>query len=258
MILVAKKLIEIQKRALMLNGKKRIRRNPDVPRNMYFGEPVQESIELYHETQCSKEKIKIFENSINPAFEHLVDKLIKVYDFKSPNHGTDELKAECVSFLYESMHKWDSSRGTKAFSYFNVVAKNWLILNTRKHIKKSNLTISLEDFDILSPAQKSQIEEYSVIPSPEDSLVELESKFEIIKMLEDMKVKVNNENELRCLHAIETLFDSIDELELLNKRAIRIYLVEISGLDKKIVSKSLASLKKHYKNAVKESLYDIF
>jgi hypothetical protein len=242
----------------MLHGKKRIRRNPDVPRNMYFDESVQDSIELYHQTNCLIQKTKIFESSINPAFEQLVDKLIKVYDFKTFNSSLDEVKSECVSFLYETMHKWDPSRGSKAFSYFNVVAKNWLIINSRKQLKKNNSSVSLEDFDLLSPIQKTQIEEYSIVPSPEENLIFSETKFEIIKMLDDMKIKVSNENELRCLHAIETLFNSIDELELLNKRAIRVYLVEISGLDKKIISKSLASLKKYYKNCLKENKYDIF
>lgn len=242
----------------MLHGKKRIRRNPDVPRNMYFGESVQDSIELYHNTECVVKKAKIFEDLINPAFDQLVEKLIKVYDFKTTSSSLEELKSECVTFLYESMHKWDSSRGSKAFSYFNVVAKNWLIINTRKQLKKSSVSVSLEDFDLLSPNQKAQIEEYSVVPSPEDNLVLLETKFEIIKMLDDMKVKVSNENEMRCLHAVETLFSSIDELELLNKRAIRVYLVEISGLDKKSISKSLSALKKYYRSSLKENKYDIF
>jgi len=240
-----------------MQGSKRIRRNPNVPRNMYFDDRVQDAIEIYNSTKCVSTKKSIYETRINPALDQLADKLIKVYDFKSLQVNQEELKLDCIAFLYESLHKWDPSRGTKAFSYFNVVAKNWLIINTRKHAKKACNNVSLNDFDNLTPLQKNQIEEYSIIPSPEDQMINLENKAEIMKMLDDIKIKLSNENEMRCLHAIETLFDSIEDLDILNKRAVRIYLREISGLDKKIISKSISSIKKHYKNAVHNSNLNI-
>lgn len=236
-----------------MQGSKRIRRNPNVPRNMYFDDQVQLAIENYNNCQCFMTRKSIYETKINPAFDQLVDKLIKVYDFKSLQVNQEELKLDCVAFLYESMHKWDSDRGTKAFSYFNVVAKNWLIINTRKHAKKACLNVSLNDFDNLTPQQKIQIEEYSIVQSPEDQIISIENKAEIMRLLDDIKVKLSNENEMRCLHAIETLFNSIEELDILNKRAVRIYLREISGLDKKIISKSISSIKKQYKNLINHS-----
>ena len=36
------------------------------------------------------------------------------------------LKLDCVTFLYETLEKFDPARGSKAFSYFNVCAKNFL------------------------------------------------------------------------------------------------------------------------------------
>lgn len=237
-----------------MQGSKRIRRNPKVPRNMYFDDAVQKAIEDYNSSSCSNFKNNLYINQINPAFDQLAEKLIKVYDFKSLQVNQEELKLDCVAFLYESMHKWDPSRGTKAFSYFNVVAKNWLILCTRKHAKKSSSNVSLNDFDNLTPQQKIMIEEYSMVASPEELMINLENKAEIIKMLDDIKVKLSNENEMRCLHAIETLFNSIEELDIMNKRAVRIYLREISGLDKKSISKSISAIKKHYKNSIINSL----
>ena len=74
-----------------------------------------------------------------------------------------------------------------------------------------------------------------------------------------MRVKLTNENELICLQAIETLFANIDDLELLNKRAVLIYIREISGLDKKIMSKSLSVIRRRYREMSGGSdSYDIF
>ena len=74
-----------------------------------------------------------------------------------------------------------------------------------------------------------------------------------------MRVKLTNENEMICLQAIETLFTNIDDLELLNKRAVLIYIREISGLDKKTMSKALSVIRRRYREMLGLSdNYDIF
>ena len=84
-------------------------------------------------------------------------------------------------------------------------------------------------------------------------------KNEIVNLLEDMKIKLSNENEQLCVEAIQTLFVSIDNLDLLNKRAILLYIREISGLEKKQMSKSMSIIRKLYRSMVKDKeLYDIF
>jgi hypothetical protein len=80
---------------------------------------------------------------------------------------------------------------------------------------------------------------------------------EILKsMLQKIKIKVSNENEKVCIAAIITLFDNIDDLEFLNKRAIFVYLREISGLNPKQLSVALSSIRKHYREIVKSD--DLF
>ena len=130
-----------------MKGRKKIRRRPGVKRNMYFNKDTQASIEKYKSLPDDQEdqKIKIYQEEILPAFDKLSENLIFVYGFKSPYASSDELKNDCVAFLFETIRKWDPSRGTKAFSYFNVVAKNWLIINTRKHLKRRNRHVSIDD-----------------------------------------------------------------------------------------------------------------
>jgi len=164
-----------------------------------------------------------------------------------------------VTFLYESIHKWDEARGTKAFSYFNVVAKNWLIINCRQHKKMRGRHVSIDDPAGMSAAQKHDFANYDIAPAPDVILAKRNQRGRVLKLLDDMRVKLTNENELICLQAIETLFANLDELELLNKRAVLIYIREISNLDKKHVSKALSSIRKHYREMSGSSdSYDIF
>jgi len=242
-----------------MKGRKKIRRKPGTPRNMYFTKETGESIAKYCITECLDGRQKIYEKEILPSFDKLAENLIYVYGFKSPYATLDELKSDCVSFMFETLHKWDPSRGSKAFSYFNVVAKNWLIINTRKHLKRRNRHLSIDDPHGLTSAQKATFEDYDYVPPPDEEMIKRQVRVEILSLLDDMRPKLTNENELKCLHAIETLFGSIEELELLNKRAVLLYIREISGLDKKHLSKAMSVIRRHYRSMSKiPEKYDIF
>ena len=60
-------------------------------KNYYFDMSVQEKIIEYQKSECSKEKSKIYEVSIYPAFTELVKSLVSVYGFKSSNEDIDHL-----------------------------------------------------------------------------------------------------------------------------------------------------------------------
>ena len=237
---------------MQFQGKKKIKRRQDGGKTInYFSDDTQESIKNFLEEQDTEKRRKIYQNEIFPAFDSLIQNLIFVYKFKSSG-VVETLKSDCLSFLFEVLHKFDPSKGSKAFSYFNVVAKNWLIINTRKDIDNVKKSVSIEDTDSLTPENKREISEYKVICSPDDQIIARERKDEILKILLHIKNKKLGENEVKCLNAIETLFTTIDTIDFLNKRAILFYLKDISGLNKKDLSKSLVKLKKHYK---KSNLY---
>ena len=54
------------------------------------------------------------------------------------------------------------------------------------------------------------------------------------------------ENDLKVYQAIMILFESKDDIEIFNKKAIYLYLREITGLNTKQVVNSLKKFKKKY------------
>ena len=232
-----------------MKGKKKIKRRKSSTR-LYFNKETQLHIELYQKTDCEKERNEIYTKNICKAFDKLAENLIFVYGFLGPQDNYLCLKSDCVSFLFETIHKWNPERGTKAFSYFNVVAKNWLIINCRQHKKQRNRYVSIDDPYGMSASQKAQFETHSVMSTPADIIIKRQQKNQILKLLDEMRVKLTNENELICLQAIETLFKSLNDLDLLNKRAVLIYIREISGLDKKQMSKAMSVIRRHYRKMI--------
>jgi hypothetical protein len=250
---------------MKMQGKKKVRTLKITRRSkkgkskrMYFHEGTQDAIIKFQGATSLKEREKIYENDILPAFDKLAENLIFMHGFAKDGTNYEILKSDCVTFLYETLGKFSPDRGTKAFSYFNVVAKNWLIINSKKRIKRRRRNVSLDDQENLSNAQKEQIEDFNTMPSYEDIIIDKEKREKIIKVLAEIKKRVRNEREEACIEAITTIFTNIDEIDMLNKRAVFVYIRELSGLNSKKLSVAMSQIRKHYREITKSEDFFIF
>ena len=224
---------------------------------MYFTKNTQTAITSYQTSSEKKERNKLYIEEIMPAFEKLAENLINIHKFTSLHDTYDDLKSDCVNFLFETIHKFDGSRGTNAFSYFNVVAKNWLIIKTKQKAQKTKRSVSLDDPDALTTNEQKMIEEQSIIPGTDSIIETSNSSNETLNTLYDIRTKVKTENELSCINSIITIFENIDDVDLLNKRAILLYMRELSGLSPKQLTTTMQIVKKHYKKLKVDNEYSI-
>ena len=232
----------------MVKGKKRIsRRRPGKKPNMYFHEGTAAAIVAYQVTDDIPTKQSLYKADIFPAFDKLVENLIFIHGFRGLHDSYEDLKNDCVTFLYEAIHKFDPSRGSKPFSYFNVVAKNWLIIRSKQRVMKIKRNISIDDPESLGRRETEVIETYQSVPSQDEQLEAFEFVKRIHTMLEEIQTRAVNENEQACIDAVVTIFKNVDNIDLLNKRAVFLYIRELSGLSPKQLTTTIASLKKHYR-----------
>jgi hypothetical protein len=219
------------------------------PLKLYFNSDTQSAIVSFQLSSSKIEKDKIYINDILPAFEKLVENLINIHKFTGLHDSFEDLKNDCVNFLFETIGKFDAERGTNAFSYFNVVAKNWLIIKTKQKALKSKKNVSIDDASALTLHEQNLIDEYYSIPSQDSVLDGQSSTEEVIEMLYEIREKVKTENELMCINSIITIFENVDEIDLLNKNAILLYMRELSGFSPKQLTTTMQSIKKYYKKA---------
>ena len=239
----------------MLTGKKIIKRKPKggaPPQEFYFNTGTQQAIIDYKAETTSNKRNEIYINDILPAFNKLVENLINVYGFQIQYESKADLQNECVEFLYGVITKFDASKGTKAFSYFNVVAKNWLIIKSKQSVRNLHVFTSLDDKETLSAHDLETIENYIISPSPEDTMVTDSEKTKLDFLLKSIASQITTENEAECLKGINMLFENIHDLDFLNKRAVMLYLREICKLSPKQLSVVLSLMKRHYKVAKQE------
>jgi len=236
-------------------GRKRIKRRPGQKSVMYFTKETEVSILKFLTSEERKERETVYGGEILPAMKKLVESLIYVYRFKSPLMTTQELIDEGCFFLYKTLHKWDPARGSKAFSYFNVVAKNFLINTTNSHRKKYFKHVYLDEITASGNKESSlakQISSYNELPSTEELIINGERRAENIARVKKIRDFLNDDRDLITISAVEKLFDSANDLDFFNKQSIYVYLCEISGLEKKHLSKSMSKIRKIYSRLVVE------
>jgi len=210
-------------------------------KNQYFTKFHEEAIVKYSLSQNLRERNIIYRDCIMKVFDEMIDKIVYTYKFNTlPN--IECLKDECRVDLVTILEKYDPSKGKKAFSYFSIVTKNWFIQKTKKN--KSKLLREVEHDNVY----KLDIVEEGV---PHDMYQSVREEYEFFHLLlgeigkwKEMKLR---DNERKVLNAIEILFIGIDDVEIFNKKAIYLYLRELTGMNTKQVVSNLKRIRERYK-----------
>ncbi len=210
-------------------------------KNHYFTQVHEDAIVKYALTEDRELRSKLYEEFIQPAFDDMVDKIIYTYRFTTlPN--IDYLRADCKVWLTTILNKYDPNKGSKAFSYFSVVTKNWFIHKVKRTKKRLQTEVFMED--VLNEADENLVSEE---PSYYERRSELEFWMSLNNEIDTWDSFMIKENEKKVLMAVRILMDSADQIEIFNKKAIYLYLRELTGLNTKQVVNNLNKLRKRYR-----------
>tara|TARA_R100000008_G_scaffold85890_1_gene77028 strand:- start:1570 stop:2256 length:687 start_codon:yes stop_codon:yes gene_type:complete len=210
-------------------------------KNHYFTQVHEDAIVKYALSQDNELRSKLYEEYIQPAFDQMVDKIIYTYRFTTlPN--IDYLKADCKVWLTTILNKYDPSKGSKAFSYFSVVTKNWFIHKVKRTKRRLQTEVFMED--LLNEVDEDLVSDEETYF---DRRVELEFWKSLNGEISTWDSFMLKENEKKVLMAVRILLDSADQIEIFNKKAIYLYLREITGLNTKQVVNNLNKLRKRYR-----------
>jgi hypothetical protein len=206
----------------------------------YFTKVHEEAIIKYCLSSSREERTQLYIEFIQPAFNEMVDKIVFTYKFSNlPN--IDILRDECKIWLTTILDKFDSSKGSKAFSYFSVITKNWFIHKVKKNTQQNKREIQFEDLS------KNQHHDYTVsINKYEENREVREFWFHLITEINNWGEENLKVNERKVLEAIKILLENSDDIEIFNKKAVYLYLRELTGLNTKQVVNNLNKIRSRY------------
>jgi hypothetical protein len=207
--------------ALNKRGQPR-RRKPKEPR-VYFTEDTENAIIEYLASDDQSFRNAIYRERIEYAFYKLAENIIHTFKFYYTDSDTiEELKHEVVTFLLEKLHKYDQTRG-KAFSYFGTIAKRYLIVYNNNNYKKLQEHADVEEID------EDKVILYDTIKAAEDKTDPNTFIDQFIRYVDKHLYSLfPKKQDAQTADAIMELFRKRETLEIFNKKALYIYIREIT------------------------------
>lgn len=235
------------------------KRSPKKP-NVYFTQETENAIVMYNTMEDEFQKNILYTKKIHPAFYKLAEIMIHRFKFYNFDVGHEDVKHEVIAFLHEKIGKYKAENG-KAFSYFSIVAKNYLIAENNKnyyHFKRS------QDIGAIDTERNIVNEKIRM-----DLIEEKRDYIDIfVNVVEkNLSLFFTKQRDIQVADAILYLFKTRDNIENYNKKAIYILVRERTGVNSQYITSVINKIKliyskmyRQYQNGInieKMDWYDI-
>ena len=212
---------------------------------IYFGTPVQNAIIRYNNHDSPAIKNRIYKEHIQFAFNKLAENLIHTFKFYYFDYPLEEVKHEVVAFLVMQMPKYNADKG-RAFSYFSVVGKNWLILHNNNNYKKMKIHDQLTVLDY-----KRNVTGENSASDADDFNIEF-----VDQMLEYWDNNITNifrrQKDILVADSVLELFRKRKNIENFNKKALYIMIREMTGSNTQHITRVINQMKNYYFSMLEE------
>lgn len=207
----------------------------------YFTSDTEEYIKLYNKSEDSEYRKQIFTEHIYYPFYKLAENIIHTFKFYYTDvEKIEDLKHEVVTMLMsEKIDKFDPDNGAKAYSYFGTIVKRWLINYNNKNYKRLKQIGSFDDMDHSFDADYSIKSDFSITLSDFlDNWIE-----EVYNNIGEMFLKYQ---EQQIADAVLTVFKTRNDLDIFKKKALYIYIREMTDCETPQLTRVISVLKEDF------------
>jgi hypothetical protein len=212
---------------------------------MYFGTPAQEAIIEYNKSNDPIKRNQIYEAGIKYPFEKLAENVMNTFKFTYFDVPKTEIQKEVVSFMVEKIHMFKPGKG-RAFSYFTIVAKNYLILENNGNYKRWKRDALLSEMP------------ESWNPENDFKQTQRNDEFkEFKKIMLDYWDKhltriFTKERDIQIADSILELFRRSEHIENFNKKHLYLLIREMTGCKTHYITKVVNVMKDHQNRMLNE------
>jgi len=209
--------------------------------NYYFTQETEDAIVLYNASSDPIFRDRIFKAKIYHALYKLSENIIHTFKFYYTDvNDIEDLKLEVVTMLVEEkLYRFDPTNGAKAFSYFQTIVKRWLINYNNKNYKKLK---QIGSFDEMEDSYESDFDTENSMQIPLKTIVD-QFVEESYLNLGELFPKSHEQN---VADAILTLFKTRYDLEIFKKKALYIYIREMTDCETPTLTKVINRLKEEF------------
>ncbi len=222
-----------------------------MPSKNYFTKETEQAIIRYNNEEDPEIREKIFREEIYKPLDKLAENIINRFKFPYIDYQFADVKDQVVSFIVLNLHKYAENKG-KAFSYFSVIAKNYLILNNNNRYKHEQRSVYFTDsyWDGKTPLEEVLSIDMDIVESHRDT-----KEFTVL-MLEfwdhNLTRVFKKPKDIQIADAILELFRRSEGIENFNKKALYLMVREMTGYKTSNITKVVNKMSKYVKAHLEE------
>ena len=224
----------------------RVRRGRKPSKKQYFTYITDKAIIAYNSEPKWSKRNKVFREHINYPFNKLVENIYYTFRFSYFDVPYEDIKSEVVAFLVEKIGKFQEGKG-KAFSYFSIVAKNYLIIQNNANYAKLKAKRGVEVLDDIR-----NFDAESAQSDHQENLKDFTNLW-VLWYDENLNSIFSNKRDIVVADTILELFRIRDNIENFNKKALYILIRERTGLKTQNITKVVNIIKRDY-----TKMYSVF
>jgi len=179
----------------------------------------------------------LYDANIKYAFDKLAENIIHTFKFYHFDVPYEDVKHEVIAFLNEKISKYTDPTKGKAFSYFTIVARNYLILNNNANYKR------YKDTDVLSSLPETFDTENNFKEEVRNDEFRTFNK----RMLAYWDVHLENyfpkKRDMQIADAVLELFRRAEYIENFNKKSLYLLIREMTGHPTHYITKVVNKMK---------------
>lgn len=207
---------------------------------MYFTPVTEEAIIAYNTEEDEILKNRVYKEHIHYPLYKMAENLIHRFKFYYMDGTPEDVKYEVITFLLEKLNKYTQDKG-RAFSYFSIVAKNYLIQNNNKSYKRlvsKTDTLAIDNQrNVMNEIVRSG--NLQMVNSFMDRFIDYyDNKIEEV---------YRSERDRRIAYAVLELFKNRENIENYNKKALYIMIREMTGTKTQYITKVVNEIKSEYR-----------
>jgi len=227
---------------------------------VYFTQSTEDAIIRYNNETNLEIRNKIYREHIEYPLQKLVENVFNRFGFTYFETGPLEVQKEALAHLVANLGKYDPNRvsktfgkfkKSKAFSYFSVIAKNWFILLNNNNYKRFQSHVEISEEHSENTIQLQHVDKHYAEQETSE-FISLTIEF----WEENVSKIFPKKRDLNIANAVVELIRNSHRIDAFNKKALYLYIRDISDCKTQQITKVINRMKQYHKNIYRMYLND--
>lgn len=212
---------------------------------VYFTKITDIAISAYNKSENQTTRERVYRRFIYPAFMKLAENIINKMKPDYIDSTFQDLQTDLVTYLTARLDKFNPENG-KAYSYYTRTSFNYIIAENQKgysKLKADTQEINIDESrNIITEIHNDEMRE--TLQYFMDAYIEY--------CYDNLNYIFNNPTDIHVADSILHIFETRENIENFNKKALYIFIRERTGLETTNITKVIKVLKNIYETNFKE------